>query len=189
MTERYLSITKAHEYAGQTRNRMRRFVEGITKPENHADRSFIKPSPVEVDELHKNNHPFSWKISTELLDREFKKEGTPKSQKTSNTDATPAIELLEKTIGMLENELDQKNKQIAQFQERDRESNILLQQTTEKLVMLTENKKQPNPSDAVTVDLQRKEGSEPDKSSKQPEAQSLWQLFTTPVRLRKRYNK
>ena len=168
---------------------MRRFVEAITKPESHTDRHFIKPSPVEVEELHKNNHPFSWKISTELLDREFTKEGNPASQQPSSTNTIPAIELLKKTIGMLENELDQKNKQIAQFQERNRESNFLLRQTTEKLVTLTEGKKQPHTSDAVTVDPQQKEGSQQNNSSHQSEPQSLWKLFTTPVRLRNRKNK
>jgi hypothetical protein len=185
MTEQYLSITEAHQHAGQTRNRMRRFVEAITKPDSHVDRHFIRPSPDEVAELHKKNHPFSWKVSTTLLDREFNKEGIPVPQKTSNT-ATHGIKLLEKTIGMLENELEQKNKQIAQFQERDRESNILLQQTTEKLVMLTESKKQPNTSYAVTVDPQQEEGSPRDSSSQKADPQSLWQLFTTPVRLRNR---
>lgn len=125
-----------------------------------------------------------------LLDREFKIEGSPASQQAGgSTDTIPAIELLKKTIGMLENELDQKNIQIAQFQERDRESNFLIRQTTEKLAMLTEGKKQQHTSDAVTVDPHQKEGSQPNKSSHQPEPQSLWRLFTTPVQLRNRRNK
>lgn len=184
MNEEFLSLSKAEKYTSKSRNTLRRFVEGITKPDKHADRHFIKPSPEEVSELHKNNHPFSWKVSTTLLDREFKQEGTPASHQTSTETPSAAIELLQQTIGMLKTELDEKNRQIAQFQERDRETNILLQQTTEKLVMLTEGKNRTttNASDAVTVESNRGQGSESSSpSKKKKQKKSFWQKLNRPL--------
>ena len=142
MEQQFLSLSKAEKHIGKSRSTLRRFVEGITKPESHPDRHFIKPTPDEVAELHRNNHPFSWKISAELLEREFKQEGTAKTKAASSSDQSSAIDLLQQTIGMLKTELDEKNRQIAQFQARDQETNVLLQQTTEKLAMLTQGKNQ-----------------------------------------------
>ncbi len=187
MEQQFLSLSKAEKHIGKSRSTLRRFVEGITKPENHPDRHLIKPSATEVAEFHKNNHPFSWRISVELLDREFKQEGAPAKETPVEENQSPAIDLLQQTIGMLKTELDEKNRQIAQFQERDRETNILLQQTTEKLVLLTEGKNRPahKTEDAVTVEPSSKQESDGSSSKRKDQKDSLWQRFNKPLFSRK----
>lgn len=184
MIEPFLSLSEAQKYTGKSRNSLRRFVEGITKPDNHSDRHLIQPTPEQVAELHKNNSPFSWKVSAALLDREFRKqEGSQPTQSSASDSSSAAIELLQETIRIVKAELDEKNRQIAQFQERDRETNILLQQTTEKLVMLTEGRKLPksNASDAVTVDSDRGQGSDDWTPSNDQKKKSFWQRLNRPL--------
>lgn len=189
MTKQYLSISEAHRYADQTRNRLRRFVESITKPDSHPDRHFIQPSPEEVAGLHERNHPFSWKISIELLDREFKKEGSVDSKNQSASSKTSSTEkLLEETVEMLKDELKEKNSQISKYQEREREKNILFKNALERLMLLTEGQSQTAPSDAVTVDSRPEKEGDPSQGSVHEEQPSLWELVRTPFRFRKKRN-
>jgi hypothetical protein len=158
-------IRRSH-YTGKSRSSLRRFVEAITKPDNHPDRQFILPTIEEVNQLHSDNHPFSWRISTQLLDQKFNKQGSHATDFAGKGESQPnekVVSLLEETISMLNRELDQKNKQIAEFQERQRETNILLKQTTERLVMLSEGSKpQPTqPNNTITVDNQATEEGSP----------------------------
>lgn len=181
MTEQYLSLSEAQNYTGKTRNRLRRFVEAITKPDSHPDRPFVKPSQIEVAELHKNKHPFSWKISIELLDREFKEERSVRENAKENNSQVSevAYELLSKTIAMLETELAAKNKQINEFLERQRETNIL---------MLPEEKKQRGKNDEVVAAYSNKseeKGSHAAESSRPKKKPSLWERLNSPVRIRK----
>ena len=175
MTEQYLSLSEAESYTGKSRSTLRRFVEGITKPESHPDRGMVQPDTKEVKRLHADGSPFSWRVSTTLLDRAFAKVGSRSSDSNnsrgSNNDSV-AIDLLSQTISMLKTELDEKNKQIAQFQERQRETNFLLQQKTEQVAALTEGQKRQSSDDAVTVytsaDSNAKQGSDrPAKSHSQ----------------------
>lgn len=171
MTQQFLSLSEAESYTGKSRSSLRRFVEKITKPDDHADRKFIVPPPDEVQQLHKENHPFSWKISVELLDREIPKQGT-----TTQPDATPgndAITLLKQTIDMLQNELSKKNEQISKFQERDRETNFLLKQHNEQLELLT--------GLSHTNDQDSPEGDQPKAEQKK----TLWDRMNRPLFSRK----
>lgn len=189
MEEQFLSLTKAQEHTGLSRGKLRRFVESITKPDSHPDRHFIQPSPEEVAGLHERNHPFSWKISVELLDREFKKEGSVDSKNQSASSKTSSTEkLLEETVKMLKDELKEKNNQISKYQEREREKNILFKNALEKLMLLTEGQSQTAASDAVTVDLRPEPESDPSRGSVHEEQPSLWELVRTPFRFRKKRN-
>lgn len=184
MNEQFLSLSDAESYTGKSRSSLRRFVEAITKPDNHPDRPFILPSVEEVADLHKANHPFSWRVSSELLDRKFKKEGSQESaDRTSEESSTTHkfISLLEETVAMLNNELEHKNRQIAEFQERQRETNILLSQTTDRLVMLTEGSKQrtPRSEDAITVN--RGDEEEGSRDSKSKGRRSLWERLNVRI--------
>ena len=182
MNEQFLSLKEAAEHTGKSRSSLRRFVEKITKADDHVDRTMIQPDVEAVAKLHAESHPFSWKVNVALLDREYPKQGTGTNDTTSSSPSSSANdELLSQTISMLKTELEAKNKQIAQFQERQRETNVLLQQTTEKLMLLTDGKKKPNSNDdAVTIfsDAERGKGSQSqpnnDGQSKKPKRESLW---------------
>lgn len=189
MNEQFLSLKEAAEHTGKSRSSLRRFVEKITKANDHADRKMIQPDVEAVAKLHAESHPFSWKVNIALLDREYPKQGTGTGDTTSSSPSSSANdELLSQTISMLKTELEAKNKQIAQFQERQRETNVLLQQTTEKLMLLTDGKKKPNSSDeAVTVypDSGREQGSQSqasnDSKSKKTKRETLWDKMRKPL--------
>lgn len=135
-------------------------------------------------ELHASNHPFSWRISQELLEREFKKEvSTSSDQSTADNSTTDKfISLLQETVNMLNTELAQKNKQIAEFQERQREFNFLLQQTTEKLVMLTEgNRRKPSASDDAITISPKETGESTNASKATPKPKSLWEKLNVKI--------
>lgn len=190
MNEQFLSLKEAAEHTGKSRSSLRRFVEKITKATDHADRNLIQPDVDEVVRLHSESHPFSWRVSVTLLDREFAKQGTSSSSTDGNqTQSSPANdELLSQTIGMLKTELEAKNKQIAEFQERQRETNVLLQQTTEKLMLLTDGQKKPSKGDeAVTVfsNQNAEQGTPPkpkdDEAASKPKRESLWDKMRKPL--------
>ena len=189
MPETFISLKEAEKYTGKSRSTLRRFVVTITKPDAHPDRELIKPSVEKVGELHAANHPFSWTVSTTLLDREFKKEGsapTDNSADANNLNAT--TELLNQTIAMLKTELEQKNKQISNFQERQRENNVLLKSAHEQLTQLASgaSSRQANSAEAATVQTQvKEEGSRSaqttDGAPVKAEKKTLWQRLNRPL--------
>jgi len=196
MTEQFLSLKEAAQHTGKSHSSLRRFLEKITKADDHADRGLIQPDVDEVARLHAENHPFSWRVSTVLLDREFAEQGSDRQASNESGSQTTAAsnELLSRTITMLETELSAKNKQIAEFQERQRETNVLLQQTTEKLMLLTDGKKKPAKNDETvtvfsstaeeegsqrdTVDVSRSSKTKPRKEAKR---ESFWDKMRKPL--------
>ena len=192
MTERFLSLKEAEAHTGKSRSTLRRFVESITKTDGHPDRKLIEPTIDEVEELHAQNHPFSWRIDQTLLDREFRKEGsqnrTESTQQPQAASSRELVELLQESIAIMKTELDEKNKQIAQFQERQRESNLLLSQTTERIALLSGGQmKKSSDDEAVIVKSSSGErGSGVNDKSKsrkrsKPKRLTLWERLRKPV--------
>jgi hypothetical protein len=64
---------------------------------------------------------------------------------------------------MLKQELEEKNKQIAQFQERQREQNVLMSNLQERLALVAP--KRSAVDDVVTVATEAEEGSEERRAS------------------------
>ena len=149
MTEQFLSLTEAEKHTGKSRSTLRRFVESITKPDTHADRGLLRPSVEEVELLHANNQPFSWRISIGLLDRQYPEEGSRAESASGETTSPDLVGLLRETISILKNDVEEKNKQIGQLLERQREQNFLLKQTSEQLTTLKAGREAAD--DAITV--------------------------------------
>ncbi|MEZ6129013.1 MAG: hypothetical protein R3C59_10040 [Planctomycetaceae bacterium] len=129
MTQQFLTLTEAQEFTGRSRSTLRRFVEGIVKADDSPDRNFVQPTVDEVAKLKAGNQPFSWKVSTELLSREYRVEPettAPKTESRGVAENDRLVSVLEKTVVVLQEELNEKNRQIAAFQERQREQNLLL---------------------------------------------------------------
>lgn len=184
MTDEFLSLKEAEKHTGKSRSTLRRFVVSITKQDDHADRKLIQPTVEKVKKLHSENHPFSWMVSVELLDREFSKQGSPVMENPSqNSSSNEMVGLLKQTIAMLEKELNEKNSQIAQFQISQHETNVLIQQNTETLKLLTGATKS---NEAVTVSTSAKteEGINHSQSTKR-KRKSFWQRLHEPVLARK----
>lgn len=138
MTARHLTLKEAQEFTGKSRSTLRRFVEAIVKSGDSPDRQFLLPTVKEVVALKKNNQPFSWRIDEKLLTREFRSEQESekvRAQSGGVGDGNRIISVLEKTVTVLQEELTEKNKQIAAFQERQRENNLLLKNLQEQLAI------------------------------------------------------
>ena len=142
MSDRFLTISEAEQFTGKSRSTLRRFIDGIVKTENSADRQLLKPTPEEAVALREQNQPFAWKVSEELLRRQFlKPEETPAAVEKGTGDApmggdsSRLVAVLEKSVSMLERELAEKNGQIAAMNERLRESNILLKDLQQRVAL------------------------------------------------------
>ena len=133
MAHRFLTISEAEKFTGKSRSTLRRFIDTIVKTEDAPDRPLLLPTPDEVLALRGQSQPFAWKISEELLRRQFLKpestessNGEQGSEGTPKSDASRLVAVLEKSVAILERELNEKNSQIAAMNERLRESNILM---------------------------------------------------------------
>ena len=73
MPDRFLTISDAEKFTGKSRSTLRRFIDSIVKADNSLDRSLLLPTIAEVLPLREQSQPFSWRISEELLRRQFLK--------------------------------------------------------------------------------------------------------------------
>lgn len=153
MAHRFLTISEAEKFTGKSRSTLRRFIDTIVKTENSPDRTLLQPTPEEVIALHDQNQPFAWKISEELLRRQFLKPdetdtaaGEKGSEASPESDSSRLVSVLEKSVAMLERELNEKNNQIAAMNERLRESNILMKDLQQRVAL-------PPAKDASTTDV------------------------------------
>ena len=188
MPHEFLSLTESNRYTGKSRSSLRRFVEAIVKQDQHPDRHHLLPTVEEVIEIKAANHPFSWRISQELLDREFPPKTVNSSDAAEGTKPpTELVRVLEKSISLLETELTEKNRQISQFQERQRETNYLLKQATEKLLATSSNliEDQHPASEAATSASQFRDRrhalDRDDNARSKPKRKTVWQILTTPL--------
>ena len=133
MPDRFLTISDAEKFTGKSRSTLRRFIDGIVKAGNSSDRPLLLPTVAEVIALREQSQPFSWRISEELLRRQFLKpdesaasESGQGSGGVAGSDSSRLVTVFEKSIAMLERVLPEKNNQIAAMNDRLRESNILM---------------------------------------------------------------
>lgn len=158
MTDRYLTISDAEKFTGKSRSTLRRFLDSIVKQDDAPDRHLILPTVEEVTALRQQNQPFSWKLSEELLRRQFLKSDETEPSPVGEGSGSPTegeanrlITVLEKSIALLERELGEKNTQMAAMNERLRESNILMKDLQARLALPA-----ANPQDAtITTEANR----------------------------------
>lgn len=178
MTTEYLNLKDAEAFTGKSRSTLRRFVEGITRPENHPDRHFIEPSVEDVKKLHAANNPFAWRINRDLLEREFRKQGSqPEKATGAFPDNDRLVAVLEKSIAMLETELREKNQQIAQFQERQREFNVLLRSVNEQLALAAAPKAAPVPEPTIEIVPTKAPAAKKAAAAPKPKKKGFWSIF------------
>lgn len=156
MTDRFLTISEAEKFTGKSRSTLRRFIDGIVKVEQAADRHLLLPTEADVRALRAQNQPFAWKISEELLRRQFLKpaetpaaSGGEGSGEPGSSESSRLVAVLEKSILVLERELNEKNSQIAAMNERLRESNVLMKDLQSRLALPAGNSSAERPSQTV----------------------------------------
>jgi hypothetical protein len=150
MADRFLTISEAEKFTGKSRSTLRRFIDGIVKAENHADRHLLMPTAEEVETLRNDSQPFAWKISEQLLRRQFlttDESTTAAAEQGSGgvmgSDSSRLVSVLEKSISMLERELAEKNNQIGAMSERLSESNILMKNLQQLLALPAPKSEEP----------------------------------------------
>ena len=67
----FLTIKEAADKYAKAEITIRRFVRNVVKENDEFQRSCIQPSPDEVEKLKKSSKPFSYKVSSELLDNHY----------------------------------------------------------------------------------------------------------------------
>lgn len=130
----FLTISEAAEKTGRSLSTIRRLIKSIADDDAHADRAAIHPTPKEVVAFKKKEENFAWKIREDVLLREFK--GALKEAKKETAEARSDI------LGILQNELELKNRQIEKqwevihsLNDRLREGNILMGSLQKRLVL------------------------------------------------------
>ena len=113
----------------------------------HNDRLFILPSAEEVERRKAAKEPYVWKIDRQLLLRQFPQEDAVVSGGVAaGGAATAPAELVmqvlqeqlrskDEQMRTLEKQLDRKGDQIASLNERMRESNVLMRELQQRLVI------------------------------------------------------
>ncbi|MEZ5940625.1 MAG: hypothetical protein R3C18_04485 [Planctomycetaceae bacterium] len=178
--EQYLSVKEATAIAGKSESTIKRLIREIVNTPDHQDRRFILPTSDELEQRQAAGEPYVWKIDKALLLSRF-----PETAKGESADQKPPavekagdhsdriITVLEQTVAVLQSELIEKNKQIAEFQERQREQNLLLKNFQERLPMASQSSAT---ADAVVDSREAaEEGTEVAKPAKsKPPKQSIW---------------
>jgi hypothetical protein len=168
MAHRFLTISEAESFTGKSRSTLRRFIDGIVKAENSPDRPLLSPTSDEVVALRAENQPFAWKISEELLRRQFLKSEETKdseaqqgSEETPKSDASRLVAVLEKSLAILERELTEKNSQMAAMNERLRESNILMKDLQQRVALPPGKEGSPKTTDASSTEREKTDANKP----------------------------
>ena len=171
MNSRYLTFTEASDLTGRSRSAVRRFVDKITADDGHDDRGMVRPSPDEVAKIKKSGGQYSWTVREDFLVKhlgaaeakqtENAERGSSAKSKTETSGGAGEADTLRMTVDLLRRELEEKNRQIAASNERQRESNVLLKEA------LSRNKEQAErlgelESKLLLTDGQSKKGS-PDR--------------------------
>ncbi|MBM3230887.1 hypothetical protein FJZ28_01010 [Candidatus Peregrinibacteria bacterium] len=137
----FLSIKEAAERYSKAEITIRRFVRNAVRQEKGTDRQGIHPLPAEAAKLKKGKKPFSYTISSGLLEKHFADTQTKKSA-TKQTASDPYLSLLESTKNTLERQLQVKDDQIKllsqaidDLSQRQRETNILMKGLQEQLLL------------------------------------------------------
>lgn len=138
----HLTVKDAISLTGMSESTIKRLIREVTSDPDHSNRSHILPSHDEVEARRKAKEPYVWRISRDLLLESYPQEepdevdAKPSGSESIGVGSTDGIiAVLEKSIAVFEAELEAKNRQIAEFQERQREQNVLLKQLQGQLTL------------------------------------------------------
>ena len=165
-----VTVADARKLTGKSESTIKRLVREIAADPEHPDRREIQPSHEEVERLRAAGEPYVWWISTALLLRRFplkerqEAAGTPAAAWPQTGDFV--VQVLQEQLRSkdeqfrsLEKQLDRKDEQIANLNERQRETNILMNELQRRLAIAP-----PTPgtfSDAATVEPSSKTAPQP----------------------------
>ena len=148
---KHFTVKEAAERTGKSTSAIRRLILPIAHDPKHADRELVLPTPAEVQAFKKSSTNFGWTIAEELLDR-LAPAATAKSKAATNAGdggtMAAIVDLLRQQLTLDQQQLQEKDKQIASLHERIHETNVLIGSLQQKLTAL------PPPADANTMDTE-----------------------------------
>jgi hypothetical protein len=135
----FLTVKEAARLTGKSPSSIRRVIYPIIHDDHHADREQVQPTVEDALQLRMKGENFAWRLSEELLRREFPVESSQEKASTAAAAKTTAHGDSD-LLAMLRRELDIKNQQITQqgeligkqmelisgLSERLREGNVLI---------------------------------------------------------------
>lgn len=137
MEPNYLSITDASRATGRSRPAVRRFVDKITADDDHPDRDMVRPSPEEVAELKDAGRTFAWSVREDFvvdglgIADQSEAAAKPAGDRRGGPDAG-TVAVLRETVGLLKDQIAEKDRQLSAAGERQREANVLLKEALER---------------------------------------------------------
>lgn len=155
--DQHLNVKEACKLIGKSESTIKRLIREITVDAHHEDRQFILPNHEEVERRKAAKEPYVWKLDRQLLLRRFPleqtaEEGSQSSEKPAKPGASDShlesalrdqIQSLENQNQMLVTQLDRKDGQISNLNERMRESNILMKELQQRLAITAPAPKSP----------------------------------------------
>ncbi|MEZ5941105.1 MAG: hypothetical protein R3C18_06920 [Planctomycetaceae bacterium] len=177
--EQHLTVKEATQFSGKSESTIKRLIREIVNVPNHEDRGLILPTPADLEQRKAAGEPYVWKIDKALLEKRFPAEEmiseSPEPLRTQSGGVSGddrLISVLETTVTVLKEELIEKNKQIAEFQERQREQNLLIKNFQDQLRLVSSK----SSTDEVVVNQPSEEGSHdaPRPTKTQQTKPSIW---------------
>lgn len=129
---KFLTMKEAARFVGKSPSSVRRILYPILEDNRHSDRHHVEPDVATAKSLRLKGENFAWKISEELLRREFpegkRKSGSEAKSQTSsgNNQSDIIIELLREQLAIMKNQIATQTDLIKGLSERLREGNILM---------------------------------------------------------------
>lgn len=147
--DQHLNVKEACKLIGKSESTIKRLIREITVDAHHEDRQFILPNHEEVERRKAAKEPYVWKLDRQLLLRRFplesiKEEGSQSVNNSVKREASDSnlasalrdqIRSLETQNTLLVSQLDRKDGQISNLNERMRESNILMKELQQRLAI------------------------------------------------------
>lgn len=182
MPEEFLTIKEAADRYGKAPITIRRLVREIEQQRAGERRQFVQPDASTVDELKQQGKPFTYTVSTRLLNNEYVSESTDREEK-SQTPATSAeseiVAILKQTNQSLNQQLTVKDEQIKSLNqtldainERQREANVLMRGLQERLPIPAETASRQIHT-ATRSDMKKADANTPEPSSVSEQGSTL----------------
>jgi hypothetical protein len=150
MQTTYLTIAEACEKTGRSASTIRRLIKGIADDDNHADRAAIEPSPKEVAAFKKKNENFTWRVSEEIILKNFGE--APKVEKKEVIESKGAImDILQSELALKNQQIEKQWEVIHALNDRLREGNILMGSLQKHFALPTAEAPVENVMEAATV--------------------------------------
>ncbi len=141
--ETMLTVKEAAAEAKKSTKTIRRWLRDITKNDTHPSRANIFPSPADEKKIRQNKGRLVWTIDKSLILEQFKQEGSSEKQVPHSETARPEgeneVAFLRRQNGLLlvdlQAEREHNRKMEIEYNERQRESNVLAKGYQERLAI------------------------------------------------------